>query len=79
MQRNEKTRKVERTVVMNRKTVVKIPTLILVLTLFISVMTGCGMKETESTETSTKTEIEADAIQPSDSSAINKINITENT
>lgn len=56
---------------MNRKTVVKIPTLILVITLFISVMTGCGMKDTESTETSTKTEIEADAIQPSDSSAIN--------
>lgn len=56
---------------MIRKTVVKIPTLILVITLFISVMTGCGMKDTESTETSTKTEIESDAIQPSDSSAIN--------
>lgn len=56
---------------MNRKIVVKIPTLILVITLFISVMTSCGMKDTESTETSTKTEIEADAIQPSDSSAIN--------
>ncbi len=58
---------------MNRKTVVKIPALILVITLFISVMTGCSMKDTQSIETKTnaKTEIESDAIQPSDSSAIN--------
>lgn len=56
---------------MNRKTVVKIPTLILVIIFFISAMTGCSMKDAKSTETSTKTEIETDTIQPSDSSAIN--------
>ncbi len=59
MQRNEKIRKEERMVIMNRKTVVKMPALILVITFFISVMTGCGMKDTKSTETSTKTEIES--------------------
>ncbi len=56
---------------MNRKTVVKIPTLILVITFFISVMTSCSMKDAKSTETSTKTEIKTDTIQTSDSSAIN--------
>ncbi len=56
---------------MNQKTVVKTPALILVITLFISVMTGCDMKDTQSMETNTKTEIESDAIRPSDSSAKN--------
>lgn len=39
---------------MNRKAVVKTPAPILVITLFISAMTGCGMKGTKSTETSAK-------------------------
>ncbi len=60
---------------MNQKTVVKTLALILVITLFISVMTGCGMKDTQSMETNkntkTEIEIESDAIHPSDSSAIN--------
>lgn len=62
---------------MNRKTVVKTPALILVITLFISAMTGCGMKDTKSTETSTKTEIESDTIQSSDSSAINSMETSQ--
>ena len=62
---------------MNRKTVVKTPALILVITLLISVMIGCGMKDTKSTETSTKTEIESDAIQSSDSSAINSMETSQ--
>lgn len=64
-------------VIMNRKTVVKTPALIFVITFFISAMTGCGMKDTKSTETSTKTEIESDAIQSSDSSAINSMEISQ--
>ena len=62
---------------MNRKTVEKTPALILVITLFISAMTGCGMKETKSTETSTKTEIESDAVRSSDSSAINSMETSQ--
>ena len=50
-------------VIMNQKTVVKTKTLIWVITLFISVMTSCGMKDTQLTETIKKVELETDAMQ----------------
>ena len=56
---------------MNRKTVAKVKTFILVITFLISVMTGCDMIDMQSTETNTKTEVESDTIHPSDSTTTN--------
>ncbi len=54
---------------MNRKAVAKTEALILLTTLFLSVMTGCGMKDMQSTETNIKAE--SDAIQSSSLPATN--------
>ncbi len=56
---------------MNQKTVVKTEPLIFVIALFIFVMTGCAMKDTQSTKTSTKTELQSNTISPSDSLTTN--------
>ncbi len=56
---------------MNQKTVVKTESLIFVIALFIFVMTGCGMKDTQSTKTSTKRKLQSNTIPLSDSLTTN--------
>lgn len=62
---------------MNRKAVVKTESLILAATIFICMMTGCGMKDTQSTETITEEELETDAAQVSVSPAANASEIQQ--
>lgn len=54
-----------------RRADMRIEVFILVIILCISVMTGCGMKDTQSPETKTKAELEPDTIHPSDSMTTN--------